>query len=355
MPRAIPFVALAIYAALLLFFDLKNAESGPILALALLPVLLVTVFAAVHHAEVIAHLTGEPFGTLVLTVAVTVIEVALIAFLMLSEAASPTLVRDTVFSVVMIVCNGLVGLCVLLGGIRHGEQGFRTGGAIAYLTVVSAMATLTLIIPNYTLTTNSPTFSQGQLAFVSVVTLLLYAAFLYIQTVRHKDHFVSGDLHQRPDGHAFETRAVLTAAIFLVITLVAVILLAKAFSGVAESALERVGAPPSLIGVIVALLVLLPESVAAVIAARRDELQKSVNLALGSSLATIGLTIPAVAIVSALIAKPILLGLGPRDTVMLVLTLFISQLTFGRGRTNILNGFVHLMLFACFLLFIFLP
>ena len=358
-PLSIPLLALIFYALTLLNGfggAARSATLGAVLAILLLPVLLATVFNAVHHAEHIAHQTGEPYGTLILTAAVTIIEVALIAFLMIGDISNTTLARDTVFSVIMIVCNGLVGLCIILGGIRYREQGFRTRGTSAYLTVLAVLATLTLIVPNYTQTTASPTFSAVQLAFVSIVTIILYLAFLYIQTVRHRDHFLEQH-YEEPDaeGGTMDTRAVLRGSVLLVLSLLAVILLSKTFAKGVEIGLDAVGAPPALAGVIVALLVLLPESVAAVKAARRDELQKSVNLALGSSLATIGLTIPSVAVVATLLDTQVVLGISHRDVVLLVLTLFVSHLTFGAGRTNILNGLVHLVIFASFLLFIFLP
>ena len=353
-PRTVPIGAVVFY-GLFLLPGVAGQGFALVLAVLLLPVLLITVFAAVHHAEVIAGHTGEPYGTLILTAAVTIIEVSLIAFLMLGENANPTLARDTVFSVIMIVCNGLVGLCIVLGGIKYREQGFRTRGTTAYITVISVLATLTLIMPNYTQTTASPTFSLMQLVFISIATIVLYLAFLYIQTVRHRDHFL--ERHQASDA-AIGSRIdgpMTSSVVFLVVSLVAVILLAKKFAAGVELVLARYDAPASIAGILVALLVLLPESVAAILAARRDELQKSVNLALGSCLATIGMTIPAVAVLAIVLGTPIILGIAYRDVVMLALTLFVSQLTFGTGRTNILNGLVHLMLFATFVLFVFLP
>ena len=239
------------------------------------------VFAAVYHAEIIAHRTGEPYGTLVLTIAVTVIEVALIISVMLSGDGNPTLARDTVYAVVMIICTGLVGLRILIGGLHHGEQGFRVTGASAYLT---------LVLPNYTSTIPGPVYSASQLAFVSTVTLALYGVFLYIQTVRHRDHFIelrSGEKVGEMD-HLPSDRDVSFSFILLLLALTGVILLAKKFAAVVEAGTSAIGAPEAVVGVIVALLILLPEGLAAVQAARQDELQKSLNLALGSSLATIG-------------------------------------------------------------------
>ena len=326
------------------------------LAIILFPVLMGTVFAAVHHAEVVAHRTGEPYGTLILTAAVTVIEVALIASIMLSSDSSPTLARDTVFAVAMIVCNGIVGLCIVVGGVRHGEQGFRTKGAASYLTVLIAMAALTMVLPNFTSTTPGPVYSTSQLVFVAIVTLVLYAAFLYIQTVRHRDYFIIfGDEEEDGDEHLPSDRATTISLALLVASLIAVILLAKKFAVVVEAGVAAAGAPYAVVGVIVAALILLPEGVAAVRAARKDELQKSVNLALGSSLATIGLTVPAVAAMSILLNKPLTLGLDSRDTVLLTVTILISMLTFGAGRTNILFGVVHLVMFATFVFLTLVP
>ena len=357
-PRTIPFVALVFF-AILKVSGAGSASDAPgnlISTALLIPVLLATVFAAVHHAEEIAQKAGEPYGTLVLTAAVTVIEVTLIAFLMLSDNNSPTLARDTVFAVIMIVCNGMIGLCTTVGGLKYGEQGFRTRGTAAYLMVLSVLATLALILPNYTVTTNSPTFSLGQLVFVSLVTLILYATFVYIQTVRHRDLFLETDTELDAENNVGgHSKSILYDFAFLSVSLVAVILLAENFAHGIEFVLHRIGAPPAVTGIIIALLVLLPEGTAALIAARKDELQKSVNLALGSSLATIGLTIPSVALLSVLLQKPIVLGLPPRDVVLLSLTLVVSQLTFGSGRTNVLYGIVHLVIFASFLVFSILP
>jgi Ca2+:H+ antiporter len=313
------------------------------------------VFAAVHHAEVIAERIGEPYGTLLLTLAVTIIEVALIATIMLGEKAVPTLARDTVFAVVMIVCNGLVGICILAGGLRYREQDVQVTGSNLYLSVLTVLATITLIMPNYTLTTPGPIYSAAQLGFVSVVTILLYGVFLYIQTIRHRDYFVSGATGGADDGAHASNRTLLLSAILLLVSLLAVVLLAKKFSLVVDAGAALIGAPPAFAGILVALLILLPESVAAVGAARKNDLQKSINLALGSSLATIGLTVPAVAVAAFALDKQLVLGLNAQDIVLLVLTFVLSMLTFGTGRTNILFGLVHLVVFAVFLFLVFVP
>jgi Ca2+:H+ antiporter len=314
-----------------------------------------TVFAAVHHAEAIAERIGEPYGTLLLTLAVTVIEVALIATIMLGEKPVPTLARDTVFAVVMIVCNGLVGICILAGGVRYREQDVQVSGSSLYLSVLAVLATITLIMPNYTLTSPGPVYSAGQLGFVSIVTLILYGVFLYTQTIRHRDYFIGKSAGHATDNGFTSNRVLGLNVLLLVLSLVAVVLLAKKFSLVVDFATEQIGAPPAVAGVLVALLILLPESVAAVAAARKNDLQKSINLALGSSLATIGLTIPAVALAAYVLDKQLVLGIDAQGMVLLVLTFVLSMLTFGTGRTNILFGLVHLVVFAVFVFLVFVP
>jgi Ca2+:H+ antiporter len=328
---------------------------GVVLPVVGLLVLMGVVFACVWHADVIAHRTGEPYGTLVLTVAVTVIEVALILSIMLAGEGKPTLARETVFSVIMIVCNGVVGLCLILGGLRYGEQGFRVPGASAYLVVLIPLATLTLILPTWTTSVPGPYYTTSQLAFVSSVTIILYGVFLYVQAVRHRDYFLS-DLRGAADDHAPPgARQLWESVALLLVGLVAVVLLAKGVAGSIETAVAAVGAPTEVVGLLVALLVLLPETVAALGAARRNELQKSLNLALGSSLATIGLTIPAVSLLAIALNQRLELGVDMHDTVLLVLTFAVSLVTFGGGRTNILPGFVHLVLFAVFVFMVFVP
>ena len=327
-----------------------------VVGVALLPVLFGAVFAAVHHAEVIGARIGEPYGTLVLSMAVTVIEVALIASVMLGDTPKPALARDTVFAVAMIVVNGVVGICILIGGLKHGEQSFRVTGASAYLTVLVAMSVLTLVMPNYTETAQGPVYAPPQLAFISLATLALYAVFLYIQTIRHREHFLPLG-HDGPAEEEFrpDLRQTSTSAALLLVALVAVILLSKPFATLAGLAVNYAGAPQAVIGVLVAMLVLLPEFATALRAALADKLQQSINLALGSSLATIGLTVPAVALMSSLLDTPLVLGLGAKETVLLALSVVISLLTFGTGRTNILHGFVHLVLFATFVFLTVVP
>jgi Ca2+:H+ antiporter len=360
MPRSawiFPPVAVLLFAGVTASgFTFTPSAVGFVFAAVLLFILFGTVFAAVHHAEVIAVRIGEPYGTLLLTLAVTVIEVALIATIMLGDKAVPTLARDTVFAVVMIVCNGLVGICILAGGLRYREQDVQVTGSSLYLSVLFVLATITLIMPNYTLTTPGPIYSTLQLGFVSVVTVLLYGVFLYTQTMLHRGYFI-GKASSEPD----ETELGVSdgmlglSVVLLLVSLLAVVLLAKKFSLVVDVATALIGAPPAFAGVLVALLILLPESVAAVVAARRNDLQKSINLALGSSLATIGLTIPAVAVAAYALDKQLVLGLNGQEIVLLVLTFVLSMLTFGTGRTNILFGLVHLVVFAVFVFLVFVP
>jgi Ca2+:H+ antiporter len=330
------------------------SPAGMLFAIVLLIILFGTVFAAVHHAEVIAERIGEPYGTLLLTLAVTIIEVALIATIMLGDKAVPTLARDTVFAVVMIVCNGLVGICILVGGLRYREQDFQVSGANLYLSVLAVLATITLILPDYTLTTPGPLYSEAQLGFVSVVTIILYGVFLYTQTIRHRDYFIR-EAEGAADHGAQTSGPLLLSIGLLLISLLAVVLLAKKFSLVVDAGAAMIGAPPAFAGILVALLILLPESVAAIGAARNNDLQKSINLALGSSLATIGLTVPAVAVAAYTLEKTLVLGLQDREIVLLVLTFILSMLTFGTGRTNILFGMLHLVVFAVFVFMVFVP
>jgi Ca2+:H+ antiporter len=359
MPKSawmFPALAVLLFAAVTATgYIFTPTATGLVFAAVLLLILFGTVFAAVHHAEVVAERIGEPFGTLLLTLSVTIIEVALIATIMLGEQSVTTLARDTVFAVVMIVCNGLVGICILAGGLRYREQDIQVSGSSLYLSVLSVLATITLILPNYTLTTPGPVYSAGQLGFVSAVTILLYGVFLYTQTVRHRDYFVAGTADAGHEGPQASNRAIIVSAVLLLVSLLAVVLLAKKFSQVVDAGAALIGAPPAFAGILVALLILMPEGVAAIAAARRNDLQKSINLALGSSLATIGLTIPAVAVAAYELDKQLVLGLSAQDMVLLALTLLLSLLTLGSGRTNILFGLVHLVVFAVFMFLVFVP
>jgi Ca2+:H+ antiporter len=314
--------------------------------------LIAGVLAAVHHAEVVAHKVGEPYGTLVLAIAVTVIEVALIVSLMLAGGpATAGLARDTVFAAVMIILTGMVGLCMLAGGSRHGEQSFGLYGVSGALATLAAIAVLTMVLPNYTETTPGPYYSPSQLAFIALVTLVLYGTFVLVQTVRHRDYFLPAEAAGDQEVHAAPptARATWTSFALLFTCLVAVVLLAKSLAPSIEAALARAGAPEALLGIIIAAVVLMPEGVAALRAARANRLQTSLNLALGSALASIGLTIPTVAILSLASGWPLALGLDAKATVLLLLSLFLTTISLGTGRTTVLQGVVHLVLFAVYL------
>ncbi len=357
-PNRLPWWAWAwpLLAVIVLGLQFLLGSGGP-LAAAEAFALIATVFAAVYHAEVVAHRVGEPFGTLVLALAVTIIEVALIVSMMVTaDASKAELARDTVFAAVMIVCNGIVGLCLLAGGMRHREQAFQLQGANAALVVLIALTTLTLVFPNLTTTTAGPTFSPSQLIFAAIVSIILYASFLFVQTVRHRDYFLPADGGaEGPHAPPPPNKVALLSAGLLMISLVAVVALAKALTPMMEFGIEKAGAPKSVVGIIIAGLVLLPEGLAAYRAARANRLQTSMNLALGSVLASIGLTIPAVAAVSLLLHKPLTLGISPKEQVLLALTLLVSVITLGTGRTTVLQGIVHLVIFAAFLFLAIVP
>lgn len=312
------------------------------------------VFAAVHHAEVVAHRVGQPFGTLVLAVAITVIEVGLIVSVMLAgSSGAATLARDTVFAAVMLVCNLIVGLCLVVGGVQHFEQGFQARAATGALAVLGALVALALILPNYTLSVPGPVYNVEQLAFAGAASLVLYCTFVFVQTVRHPEDFVGdGDAHgdDRP-----ATGTALVAAVLLVVSLTVVVVLAKALSPALERAVTAAGAPQAVVGIAIAALVLLPEGVTAVRAAMANDLQTSLNLSLGSALASIGLTIPAVATVSIVLQQGLELGVGPKETTLLILTLFTGVVTLGTGRTTVLQGAVHLTIAASFLFLAVVP
>ena len=308
------------------------------------------VLAAVFHAEVVAHRIGEPYGTLVLAVAVTAIEVALIVSLMIAGGAETTgLARDTVFAAVMLILNGMVGICLLAGGGRHGEQTFTLSGVSAALTTLAAISVLTMVLPNYTTTTPGPFYSGSQLIFIAVVSLVLYGTFVFVQTVRHRDYFLPADGGE--DEHAPVPPAKLAwmSGALLLVCLGGVVLLAKSLSPALEAAVLRMGAPKALVGIIIAAVVLLPEGIAAYQAARANRLQTSLNLALGSALASIGLTIPAVAIVSIVNGWTLTLGIDVKSTVLLLLSIIVTSLSLGSGRTTIMQGTVLLMIFAVYL------
>lgn len=353
LPLGIPIVALVVLA-------LSWGRDLPLpLVLIVGVVLIAAVLSAVNHAEVVAHRVGEPLGSLVLAVAVTVIEVGLIVTLMVSSDPSDgahdttTLARDTVFAAVMITCNGIVGLSLLLGSVRHGIPRFNPEGTGAALGVVATLVALTLVLPTFTTSASAGRFTGTQLAFVAVAALLLYGAFVWTQTGRHRDFFlpvttsgaaVDSESHAVPPSN----RSTILSSVMLLVSLIAVVGLAKTVSPSIESGVAAAGIPNSFVGVVIALLVLLPEGIAASRAALRNRVQTSLNLAYGSSIASIGLTIPAIAVASIWLPGPLILGLGPVQLVLLALTLVVGILTVIPGRATRLTGVVHLIILAAF-------
>ena len=333
-----------------------GSHPGVVAALAIGVFLVGAVLSAVHHAEVVAHRVGEPFGSLLLAVAVTVIEVGLIVTLMVSSAGDTSaLARDTVFAAAMITINGIAGLSLLIGAVKYRLAVFNPEGTGSALTVVVALATLTLVLPRFTTTEPGPEFSSGQLAFAAVASLALYGIFVFTQTVRHRDFFLPVDDGRGPadddgDGHADppSDRAALASLLLLLLGLVAVVGLAKVESYPIQDGVESLGFPESFVGVVIALLVLLPESIAAARAAARNRAQISLNLAYGSAMASIGLTIPAIAVASIWLEGPLVLGLEPMQMVLLLVSVITAVLTVVPGRAKSLHGLVHLVLLAAF-------
>lgn len=341
---AAPFLAWMLIAASL---------ATPILTLLFVAALIGTVLAAVHHAELIADRVGEPFGTFILAVAVTIIELGLIVTIMVAAGeGAATLARDTVFAAVMIILNGLVGVCILVGGLRYREQVFQQTGVSASLATLSALTVLTLVIPNFKASEPGPVYAPSQLGFVAVVSFLLYATFVSVQTVRHRGYFLAAKPSADDIGRYVNppsSRRTLISSALLLACLGAVVLLAKSLAPPIAEAVATAGAPKSLVGILIAALILAPESVAAIRAALANRLQTSLNLALGSALATIGLTIPAVAALSLVVGLPISLGLDALSAILLFLTLIVATLSLGTGRTTILQGAVHLVIFGVYL------
>ncbi|MEV4465487.1 ionic transporter y4hA [Micromonospora echinofusca] len=343
-------VFVPLLAILVLILTWGRDLSGPVVVVVAL-LLAGAVLAAVHHAEVVAHRVGEPYGSLVLAVAVTVIEVALIVTLMISGGEkTQSLARDTVFAAVMITCNGILGLSLLIGALRRRVAVFNSEGTGGALATVTTLAVLSLVVPTFTTSRPGPQFTPAQLAFAAVVSLALYGLFVMVQTGRHRDYFLPVNSQGRvldTEGHAEPPSALLSLGLLLV-ALVAVVGDAKSVSPAIESAVAVANLPPSFVGVVIALLVLLPETLAAARAARRDRVQISLNLALGSAMASIGLTIPAIALASIWLEGPLLLGLGGTQVTLLALTVVTSVLTVVPGRATVLQGGVHLVLLAAF-------
>jgi Ca2+:H+ antiporter len=347
---AFPLLAAGLVAAY--FGGLLPPHSTVVIALELV-FLCGAVFAAVHHAEVVGARVGEPFGSIILAVAVTIIEVGLIVALMLAAVdGGPTIARDTVYSAVMIVLTGLIGLCLVLGGHRHFEQKIRVSGTSSYLSVLGTLAAIALILPNYTVSTEGPTYSTIQLAAAAIVSLMLYGAFLFIQTVRHRDYFMAAADDSDAASEEFDpptNRQAVTSLVFLLIALTGVILLAKMLAPTLTSFIVGAGLPLAFTGVVIAALVLAPESIAAVRASLSNRPQTSINLALGSALASIALTIPVITLVAAFTEVELALGVPPAKVALLVLAMFVSVITLLPGRTTVLHGVVHLAIFVMFL------
>lgn len=315
------------------------------------------VLTSIHHAESIAEKFGPALGTLILAIAVTVIEVGLIVNMMATATSGGSMIaRDTVFSAVIVVANGITGFCFLLGGLRYKELGFRVEGTSSLLAVLATLVTLCLVLPNFTVSTPEATYSNAQLIFISVMSVILYAALVVAQTVTHKDYFAASDENvevvavKKPSNIA-----TVLSAIALVVSLVSVIGLAKTLSPSIESGLVAVGAPRATLGIILALLVLLPEAGAALNAARSNQLQTSLNLALGSGAASVALTIPVISIYSIMSGQQVALGLDGKGMAFLALTFIVSGLTLGTGKTTALKGIVHLVILISYISLTFMP
>jgi Ca2+:H+ antiporter len=325
-----------------------------LMAPALAAVLLGNVAVSVHHAEVVAIKVGEPFGTLILALSVTIIEVGLIVAIMLSGSPNPQVMRDSIHAVIMLVLHGVAGLCILVCAVRQREAEFRVEGVNAFLGVLIPMSILVLVLPNYVVSAPGPFYTPVQLAFVSAACLVLYGAFLFIQTGWHRAYFTPVGENETADAMP-SIQITLTSLGLLPVALLSVVLLAKKLTPALETAVRTMGAPVAVVGIVVAIIVLLPETIAAVRAAARNRLQSSLNLALGSGVASIGLTVPTVAIVSMWIGTPLTLGISATSTVLMALGFLVAVVTYGTGKTNLAAGVIHLVLLATYLVTIFAP
>jgi Ca2+:H+ antiporter len=358
IPRALHWALLSPLACAVLLGSHVMGADGLIVGGLLGIGLIGSVAAAVHHTEVVAHGIGEPYGTLVLALSITMIEVALIVSLMISGGAAATaLARDTVFASTMLILTGVLGLCFLIGGRHHREQTFGLDGVSASLATLATIAGLTLVFPNYTTSVQGPLYSPSQLAVVASVSLLLYATFIFVQTVRHRDYFLPAQGGDRENAHAPAPGAAGTifSAVLLAACLIVVVLAAETLAPRIEATVLSLHAPKALVGVIISGVVLMPEGYAAIRSAQRNRLQNSLNLTLGSALASIGFTIPAIAIISLINGWPLTLGLPAKESVLLGLALFVSCLSLNTGRTTILQGTVHLVIFFVYLFTVIVP
>lgn len=344
------------------FEDLSNYPRTIFLFLWLFGVMLWCAFGVVRHADALAEKLGEPYGTLVLTLSVIVIEVSLMTAIMLHGENNPTLARDAMFATLMIVLNGMIGTALIMGALRYWEQEYNLEGARAFLVVIAAVSVFALIIPDYTKTVPDPSVSPFQAGLFAIITMLFYGVFLVIQTVRHRAFFAepngNGERVQAYDSrrlHHHATGSLRYHLVMLVLTLVPIVLLSESLAVIVDLGIEQLGMPPELGGILIAILVLSPEGLTALHAALANQLQRAVNVCLGSALATIGLTIPAVLTIALVSKRDVHLGLDQLQAVLLVLTLFVSALTFGGTRTNVLQGVVHLLLFVVYIALIFSP
>ncbi|MDP2411920.1 MAG: calcium:proton antiporter [Pseudolabrys sp.] len=343
--------------------DIVNLVGAGTMFVWLFAIMIWCAFGVVRHAEVLADHLGEPFGTLILTIAVVSIEVTIMATVMLGGGPNPTLPRDTVFAVLMIVLNGMIGVSIVIGALRHRQQQYNLQGAVAFLAVISCLSLIALVLPDFTTSTKDQSLSPLQAVAFGVLTALLYAGFLVIQTVRHRTFFT--DAAGQPVAGAAPaaahaprhgpTHSLGYHTVMLLATLLPVVLLAKPLARLLDHGIEELHAPTALGGILIAILVLSPEGLTAFQAAKRNQLQRSVNLSLGSALSTIGLTIPVMLAISLMTGIPLELGLPPAEAMLLVLTLFIANMTFSGAPTNILLGGVHLVLFATFIVLVFNP
>lgn len=343
--------------------DLQSPALAGALFVWLLVAIVISAFAVVHEAEELAHLLGEPFGTLILTLSIVIIEVALISAVMLG-ANVPTLARDTMYSVLMIVLNGVVGIGLLIGGFRHHEQEYNLQGAAAYLAILIPLSLIALVLPNFTTSTGGGTLNAMQAVAFSAFTILLYGLFLFLQTGRHRGFFIGPHLGEEthiagtdalPPSRAAAPAQLARHFVLLVANILPIVILAKSLAKVLDYGLDAIGAPVALGGILIAMIVFTPEGISAIRAIMADELQRAVNLCLGATASTIGLTVPAVLLLSVTTGKEVTLGLSPTHMVLLAMTLFVSTITFQNVRTTMLEGAVHLTIFLVFLVLVFSP
>ena len=353
--------ALAYFFQQSLFGDLHNYPLTVLVFLWMFGVMLACAFSVVRHADAVARHLGEPYGTLVLTISVIVIEVSLMAAIILHGENNPTLARDAMFATLMIVLNGMVGTALLMGAMRYWEQEYNLEGARSFLVVIASLAVFSLIMPDLTKTEPDPSIAPSQAGLFAAITILFYAIFVAIQTRRHRSFFaepVNGKGEAAAYLAAHQTQSVGPLryhVVMLLLTLAPVVALSTFLAVIVDFGIEHLGAPAPLGGILIAILVLSPEGLTAFHAALANQLQRAVNVCLGSALATIGLTIPAVLAIGLITGQVVHLGLDRTDAALLVLTLFVSALTFGGARTNVLQGTVHLLLFVVYIALIFSP